>query len=249
MELLEAGFIEVCDVNGKYASNLVVAAKKDESGAWTKIRTCLDFRRLNRATEHEEWGMHHTDGLFKSLQQSTTFSKLDLRSGFYQLLIAEEDRNKTAFWCGRVMYRFRRMPFGFKCAPIVFQRVVDRCLAEGGCSEFAVGFIDDILVNSKDPAEHAQHVRRVLAALAAHGLKVHPQKSVFGADSVEYLGHFISQYGQSPHEAKVAAIKNTPPLTNVSEVRSVHGLFSYMQVARELHRSSASPRLRTTSTP
>ena len=240
-ELLEAGFIEVCPTNGTYASNLVVAAKKDDNGEWTKIRTCIDFRKLNRATRRAEHGLHHTDDVFRALHGSAVFSKLDLRSGFYQLWIEEEDRNKTAFWCDRVMYRFKRMPFGLKCAPIIFQRAVDQCLAAGGCTDFAIGFIDDIIIYSQDPAEHANHVKRVLLALAAHGLKVHPQKSVFGADSVEYLGHVISKYGQSPHEGKVAAIKNMAPPTNVSEVRSVHGLFSYYRCYCEGFSAIAQP--------
>ncbi|MGB8816241.1 MAG: reverse transcriptase domain-containing protein [Minisyncoccia bacterium] len=240
-DLLDAGFIEVCPINGKYACNMVIAAKKDENGVWCKIRCCQDYRKVNKDTKREEHGLPHPDDVFSQLQGSTIFTKLDLRSGFYQLWIDEEDRDKTAFWCDRVLYRFKRMPFGLKCAPIVFQRVVDQCLAAGGCSEFAIGFIDDIIIHSKDAEQHIEHVKQVLAALNAHGLKVHPQKSVFGAESVEYLGHTISKYGQSPHEAKTKAIRDMPPPTNVSEVRSVHGLLSYYRCYCENFSAKAAP--------
>ncbi|KIY96367.1 hypothetical protein MNEG_11595 [Monoraphidium neglectum] len=226
-EWLAAGFCEVCVVNGRYACNMVVAAKKDEHGEWTALRTCHDLRRLNAATLREEHGLHHVDDLFQWLGGKKIYTKLDLRSGFYQIPIAPEDRDKTAFWCDRVLYRFVRMPFGLKCAPIFFQRAVDCCLAEGNCMDCARGFIDDIIIASDTPEEHVRDVARVLEALNKHGLKVHPHKSVFGAECVEYLGHNVSRYGHSPTEAKVAAIQKMPAPSNVSELRAVLGLLSY----------------------
>ena len=226
-DLLAAGFCEPCPVNGKYACNMVVAAKKDSSGEWKSLRCCHDFRRLNAATEREEHGLHHVDDLFQWLGTKQFYTKLDLRSGFYQINIAEHDRNKTAFWCDRTLYRFVRMPFGLKCAPIFFQRVVDSCLAAGNVMDCARGFIDDIIIASDTPEAHIRDVERVLTALAEHGLKVHPDKSVFGAECVEYLGHNVSRFGHTPSEAKVAAITNMPSPTNVSELRAVLGLLSY----------------------
>lgn len=159
--------------------------------------------------------------------QKKFYTKLDLRSGFYQICIAEADRDKTAFWCDRRLYRFVRMPFGLKCAPMFFQRVVDACLAEANCADCARAFVDDIIIASDSPEEHIRDIERVLCALHSHGLLVHPHKSVFGAECVEYMGHNISRHGHSPNEAKVAAITQMPAPTNVSELRSVHGLLSY----------------------
>lgn len=206
---------------------MVVVAKKNEAGEWASTRTCHDFRRLNSATVREEHSLHHADDLFQWVGGKRIYTKLHLRSGFYQMGIAEEDRDKTAFWCNRKLYRFVRMTFGLKNAPIFFQRAVDSSLAANGCTDCARAFIDDIIITSDTPEQHALDVQCVLTALHSHGLMVHPHKSVFGAECVEYLGHNISSYGHSPNEAKVAAITKMPAPTCVSELRSVHGMLSY----------------------
>jgi len=119
------------------------------------------------------------------------------------------------------------MPFGLHNAPQTWQRLMDMELSLAGCSDFARAFVDDILIFSKTPEEHVVHVRKVLEALNNVGIKLHPDKSLFACDVVEYLGFNVSKYGLTPHEAKIAAMKALRPPSNVSEVRTVLGLMSY----------------------
>ena len=120
------------------------------------------------------------------------------------------------------------MPFGLKNAPAKFQRVMDAELARSGCSEFAFAYIDDLLIASDSYEEHIEHVRRVLEALKQCNLKIHPGKSVFGTNIVEYLGHnVVGEHGITMNEAKVASIKALPTPTNVGDLRSIMGFLAY----------------------
>jgi hypothetical protein len=120
------------------------------------------------------------------------------------------------------------MPFGFKNAPAKFQRVMDAELQDSGCSAFAFAYIDDLLIASDTWEEHVEHVDKVLRMLKGCNLMIHPDKSVFGTNIVEYLGHnVVGSHGITMNEAKVEAIKALPVPTNVSELRSILGFLSY----------------------
>jgi hypothetical protein len=99
-----------------YAANVTMPAKKDAEGNWTEKRMCVDYRQVNEATKPDHYGLHHVEEIWSQVGNSTIFSKIDLRSGFHQLPIAEEDKHKTAFWWRNRLYRYDRMPFGLKNA-------------------------------------------------------------------------------------------------------------------------------------
>jgi transposase InsO family protein len=229
-ELRDANIICRC-VGDKYASAVVVAAKKDPTtGQYTDKRVTVDMRPVNAATEMDRYQLPLADDLFHLVGEACVFSKLDLRSGFFQLHIAEEDMPKTAFHWQRELWMYRRVPMGAKCSPPYYQRVVDFELARAGCMGFARAFIDDVLIFSRSGAEHVEHVRRVLDALQAVGLKPHPAKCVFGTAVCEFLGHDISNYGVHPNQAKVAAIRALQPPRNVGDLRALLGLMSYYRM-------------------
>jgi len=120
------------------------------------------------------------------------------------------------------------MPFGLKNAPAKFQRVMDAELQRAGCTGFAYAYLDDLLVASDTWEEHIVHVRRTLRALEEANLMIHPDKSVFGTNIVEYLGHnVVGQHGITMNEAKVASIRALPVPTNVPELRSILGFLAY----------------------
>jgi hypothetical protein len=232
LEMLNAGIIQPSKQT-RYASEVVIAAKKDaETGLWTDKRFCVNLVPINKCMEIDRYRLPLADEIFEAIGDCCIFSKMDARSGFFQWPILPEHRERTAFWWRRKtgelqLHEFTRMPFGLHNAPQQWQRLMDQELANAGCSGFAKAFIDDILIFSKTPAEHNEHVRRVLTALHAVGLKMHPDKSLFACDVVEYLGFNVSKYGLTPHQAKVAAISALKPPTCVEEVRSVLGLMSY----------------------
>ena len=134
---------------------------------------------------------------------------------------------KTTFWWGNRTYCYTRLCFGLTNATAHFQRVMDYEIAMAHLQDNVCCFVDDILVHSRTHKEHVAHVRQALQMLHGCGLRAHPDKSVFGAASVEFLGHVVSPYGLSPHAAKVAAIRELPSPANVSDLRSVLGFCNY----------------------
>ena len=153
------------------------------------------------------------------------FSKLDLRSGYHQMALREEDRGKTAFWgAQRMLWEWCVVPFGLKNAPSYFQRQMDKVLAG---LPFARCYIDDILIWSSNLKEHLMHLSAVFARLKDAHLKVHPGKCQFAVDSIDFLGHHVSAAGLSPQAEKVAAVRDLAAPTDISSLRSALGLFSY----------------------
>jgi hypothetical protein len=139
------------------------------------MRLCIDFRQLNKVTVKKKYPLPRIDDLFDQLKEAKVFSKIDLRSGYHQLRIKDEDISKTAFRTRYGHYEFTVVPFGLSNAPAVFM-----CLMNGVFinypDKFVIVFLDDILVYSKTEEEHEQHLRMVLQVLREHQLYAKPSK-------------------------------------------------------------------------
>lgn len=134
-----------------------------------KPRLCIDYRKLNEAAIPDEFPIPKQTDILHALQGAQYLTTLDALSGFTQLRIEEEDRPKTAFRCHRGLFQFKRLAFGFRNGPAVFQRVMQEILAP--CLwDFALVFIDDIVIFSKSFEDHCDHLRAVLNAIADSGL-------------------------------------------------------------------------------
>ena len=225
-ELEEAGIIKQVPTSD-YISSPVTAPKKDESGQFTQIRTCIDLRRINDLCDKQHHGLPRAVDLYDSLGKARFFTKFDMRAGFHQIPIEEQDQCKSGFWWGNRIMVWQRTPFGFQGASSHFQRVMDTEIARAGLAHCAKAFIDDLLVSGDDAAQHIRDVEAVLRMLQRVGLKAHPGKSLVAADRVEYLGHYVSHYGCTPLEAKVSAIRALPTPTSVEMLRSALGLMGY----------------------
>jgi transposase InsO family protein len=220
--------------HSNYACNAVLAAKRAPNGTWSDKRFCINFIPINKHTELDRYGSHRAEDLFHKVTKAKYLTALDLRSGFHQIPIKEEDRCKASFWWVSArnqppkLLAYQRMPFGLKNAPAKFQRVMDTELTRSGCAEFAFAYIDDLLIASDTWEEHVMHVDKVLRMLISCDLRIHPDKSVFGTNIVEYLGHnVVGEHGITMNESKVEAIKVLPDPNNVSELRSILGFLSY----------------------
>jgi transposase InsO family protein len=233
LELLEHGIVRKI-ATSLYACNPVLAMKRAPDGTWSDKRFCVNFIPINKHTEPDRYGSHRADYLFERVVRGRFMTALDLRSGFHQIPMHEDSVEKTAFWyvsgqgAPPQLLGYQRMPFGLRNAPAKFQRVMDGELARAGCTDFAFAYIDDLIIVSDTYEEHVEHVSRVLRALAACNLKIHPDKSVFGTNIVEYLGHnVVGTQGITMNEAKVEAIRTLPDPTNVPELRSILGFLTY----------------------
>jgi hypothetical protein len=169
------------------------------------------------------------DDIFYQLKDAKIFSKIDLRSGYHQVRIKEEDINKTSFKMRYGHYEFTMVPFGLSNAPVVFM-----CLMNGVfrnyLDKFVIVFLDDILIYSKSEEEHEKHLRMVLQVLREHQLYAKLSKCSFYQRKIHYLGHIISEEGIVVDPEKIRAIEGWPVPKNVSEVRSFMGLAGYYRI-------------------
>jgi hypothetical protein len=186
---------------------------------------CVDYRAFNSKTPTDHYPLPTPEDIFDALSDSTVFTTLDLRMGFHQIRIAEEDCCKTAFWCLDGLHEWTVVPFGLKNAPPFFQRVMDQTLV--GEKHCARCFIDDVIIFSRNLDNHKQHLRQVLGRLRDKGVKCHPSKMRVGFPDVDYLGHKVVPSGTAPMTVKVEAIVKMLPPTDVPELRAVLGTANY----------------------
>ncbi|KAL0556706.1 hypothetical protein IC582_005221 [Cucumis melo] len=218
-ELLDKGFIRPSV--SPWGAPVLFVKKKDGS-----MRLCIDYRELNKVTVKNRYPLPRIDDLFDQLQGATVFSKIDLRSGYHQLRIKDDDIPKTAFRSRYGHYEFIVMSFGLTNAPAVFMDLMNRVFREF-LDTFVIVFIDDILIYSKTEAEHEEHLRMVLQTLRDNKLYAKFSKCEFWLKQVSFLGHVVSKAGVSVDPAKIEAVTGWTRPSTVSEVRSFLGLAGY----------------------
>ncbi|WVZ89946.1 hypothetical protein U9M48_036291, partial [Paspalum notatum var. saurae] len=196
--------------------------KKDQGGK----RLCLDYRPLNAVTVKNKYPIPHIDILFDQLAGAKVFSKIDLRSGYYQIKIGKEDIPKTAFSTRYGLYEYLVMSFGLTNAPAFFTYMMNSVFMNE-LDKFVVVFIDDILIYSKDEKEHEEHLRIVLARLREHKLYAKFSKCAFWLKEVGFLGHVLSEKGVAVDPSKVEAVLNWKQPESVTGIRSFLGLAGY----------------------
>ncbi|GJQ91971.1 putative reverse transcriptase domain-containing protein [Tanacetum coccineum] len=156
-ELSDKGFIRPS--SSPWGAPVLFVKKKDGS-----FRMCIDYRELNKLTVKNRYPLPRIDDLFDQLQGSSIYSKIDLRSGYHQLRVREQDVPKTAFRTRYGHYEFQVMPFGLTNAPAVFMDLMNR-VCKPYLDKFVIVFIDDILIYSKDEREHEEHLKTILELL------------------------------------------------------------------------------------
>ena len=217
-EMLEAKVIRRS--NSPWSFPVVIVDKKDGSK-----RFCVDFRKLNQITKPNSYPLPLIDDILALLGKANFFTSLDLKSGYWQVLMDETDKEKTAFACHRGLFAFNVMPFGLMSAPAIFQELMSVVLQ--GLSHFATAYLDDILIYSETLEEHLFHLQTIFDRLRQHGLKLKLKKCSFLQTETNYLGFVINNKGISPDQKKVDAIRTLPAPTCVREVRSFVGMCSY----------------------
>jgi len=190
-------------------------------------RLVVDYKPLNcLVTTGDAYGMPRADDIFDSIGDALFFSVIDLKAGFHQIPMHEADIPKTAFATPMGTFEYVKMPLGLRGAPATFQRVVYKTLG-AHMRSFTCVYMDDLLVFSRALQDHCVHLECVFLALRGAGLKANPAKCSFAAPTCKYLGHIISGRGIQPDPAKVDAISNLAPPSDVHQLRSVIGLTGY----------------------
>jgi len=218
-ELEDLGFIRPS--TSPWGAPVLFVKKKDGS-----MRLCIDYRELNKVTIKNKYPLPRIDDLFDQLQGATTFSKIDLRSGYHQLLVRSEDVPKTAFRTRYGHYEFLVMSFGLTNAPAVFMDLMNRVFRPY-LDQFVIVFIDDILIYSKTVEEHEQHMKIALQTLRDNQLVAKFSKCEFWLKEVKFLGHVVSREGISVDSGKTDAVMSWNRPSNASEIRSFLELAGY----------------------
>ena len=218
-EMLRSDVIEPS--NSPWSARALIVQKKDGTA-----RFCVDYRALNAATKTDPFPLPNINDTLNDLSGSEVFTTVDLQSGFWQVQMAPEDRDKTGFSCEEGHFRYKKMPFGLKNAPSTFSRMM-KIVLNDYLGPICLAFIDDVVIHSKNYEQHLVDVVKVLKRLDESGLKIKGKKCVFASDSIEFLGHNVSAAGISPSTKKVEVIADMQPPKNLNEVLTVIGLFSY----------------------
>ncbi|KAD6796106.1 hypothetical protein E3N88_07002 [Mikania micrantha] len=218
-DLLDKGFIRPSV--SPWGAPVLFVKKKDGS-----MRMGIDYRELNKLTIKNKYPLPRIDNLFDQLQRASWFSKIDLRSGYHQLNVREQDIPKTAFHTCYGHYEFLVMSFGLTNAPVAFMDLMNR-VCRPMLDRSVIVFIDDILIYSKSEGDHACHIREVLEMLRREKLYAKFSKCAFWLREVQFLGHVISPEGIMVDPAKVEAVMKWNPTKTPTEVRSFLGLAGY----------------------
>ncbi|GKD27836.1 putative nucleotidyltransferase, ribonuclease H [Tanacetum coccineum] len=190
---------------------------------------CIDYRELNKLTIKNRYPLPRIDDLFDQLQGSQFFSKINLRSGYHQLRVHENDIPKTALRTRYRHFEFTVMPFGLTNAPTMFMDLRNR-VCRPYLDKFVIVFIDDILIYSKTQKEHVEHLRLVLELLKKEKMYAKFSNCELWLREVQFLGHVINGNGIHVDPSKIEAVKNWKAPRTLTEVRSFLGLAGYYRM-------------------
>ena len=235
IEMLEkAGVIERS--LSPWASPVIVVPKKSAPDEPPRRRLCMDYRKVNLLQQEVKrtdrgtgclslYLLPKIDKMFTKLNGAKCFSTIDLRSGYYHIGLTHESRAKSAFVVPMGKWEFKQTQFGLSQAPAYFQLLIDKVLM--GCSKFAMGYLDDIIIFSNNKIEHLRHVEEIFTRLERFGLKMKREKCDFFKKHIQYLGHLITEDGFTPLPEKLQSIRNMPKPKTPKEVKQFLGLIGY----------------------
>lgn len=211
----------------QYLSQMVVIPKKRDESGELEVRITCDYRRLNKKIVGDEFPIPSVAEILDRLGGNVVFSKLDLRSGYFQMELEEASRPITAFRGDGRLWQFRRVAMGLKTAPVKFQRAMAKIFED---LPFVYVYLDDTFVVSRDEQTHLNHLDTVLRRVEESGIKLRMDKCELAVKSVEFLGYKVSGSGVAPTAEKKATLFEFPTPKNRREVRSFLGAANYNRV-------------------
>jgi hypothetical protein len=206
----------------QWVSNIVVVPKKEG-----KIRVCVDFWNLNKASPKDDFPLPHIDVLVDNAARSSTYSFMDGFSGYNQIKMAPEDKAKTTFVTPWGTYCYKVMPFGLKNTGATYQRAMVALFHDMMHKEIEV-YVDDMIAKSKKGEDHIKVLRKLFERLRKYELKLNPAKCSFGVKSGKLLGFVVSDRGIEVDPDKVRAIQSMPSPKTEKEVRGFLGRLNYI---------------------
>ena len=219
--LCKAGIIEKIVHAGEWCSGITFAQK-----ATGGVRPCMDARQINMRIESVEANMPTINELLDRFSGKSVFSTIDLKSGYFHLKLDKKTSEMCTFKTTFGIYRWKRLPFGLKIAPMIFQSVMQNIVFAG--LPFVMVYLDDICIMSKNHEEHVQHLKKVFERIQKHGLKLRLDKCHWGFDELEYLGHTISGKSRKPSPKYVKKVLKCVRPHSKKELQSYLGLVNWL---------------------
>ncbi|CAF4297784.1 unnamed protein product, partial [Rotaria sp. Silwood2] len=223
-----------------WSSPVLLIKKKDDD-----YRFVVDYRKLNGITTKDSYPIPTIESTLQQLAGNCCFSKLDLRSGYFQVPISEIDKPKTAFITTTGLWEFNVLPMGLTNAPPSFQRIMYN-LVVNGREHCCLVYLDDIIIFSKTFKDHMKHLDEILSILDKHRFQLNPSKCSIMRTKIDYLGHSINEYGIAPLYDNIKAIRELPipdhpTLKQANEFIGGLGFYrkfikSFSKIAAPIHR-------------
>ena len=205
-------------------NSMIIPVRKKDG----RIRLCIDCRKVNQVTKSIKFPLPNLTDSVYHLHGAQFFTSLDLVKGYYQLELAEDSRECTAFSTPRGHYQFKKLSFGLKNAPATFQREMQGVL-RGLPPGKVIIYIDDILILGDTYEEHLDLVRRTLYTLYKAGIRVNPTKCQWFREEVKFLGHLIGRRGLHKDPAYVEKVLEFPRPQTVRQIREFLGLVNFQR--------------------
>lgn len=221
-KLLERNLIE--ESYSPFAAPVTLAFKKEEH---KRSRLCIDFRDLNKIVVPQAQPFPLIDDLMTKTRDCKFFSTLDINSAFWSIPLRVEDRKKTDFITQEGHFQWTCLPFGLKTSPAIFQRILSNILRKHKLTNFAVNYIDDILIFSESFLEHINHLTQLLEAIMKEGFRLKFTKCTFASQLVKYLGHIIQNNTIRPLKDNLIAIRNFPVPKIQKNIRQFLGKINF----------------------
>lgn len=218
-EMLETGVIS--ESSSPWASPVVLVPKKDGS-----VRFCVDYRKLNTHTKRDVYPLPVIEDVLTSMQGMKWFSSLDLAQGYWQVPLAPDAKEKSAFITPDGLYEFNVMPFGMTNAPATFQRMMD-CVLAGIKWKSCLVYLDDIIIFSTGFDRHLSDLEDVFTRIRKAHLVVKPKKCDWCTQSIRYLGHIIGADGVRPDPDKVLAVQSMTEPDSLKKLQAYLGFIGY----------------------
>lgn len=218
-EMEEDGYIARVEQPTEWVSSMVAVYRGD------KIRICIDPSDLNKVIKREHYPMRTVEEVVASMPGAQIFSVLDAKSGFLQIELDEESSVLTTFNTPIGRFRWLRLPFGIKCAPEIYQRIMDGML-EGITG--AIAIMDDILIAAPSVEVHDEILRKVIERATSYNLKLNFNKCHIRQSQVSYVGHLLTADGLKPDPAKVEAVRAMAAPTDKEGIRRFLGFVTYL---------------------
>jgi len=224
-ELLNKGII--CESTSAYASLVTLQFKKHGLSSRKEDRMCIDYCDLNRIIAPESQPFPLIEDIIAKTRGCSYFLVFDINSAFHSIPINEEDRHKTAFVTQCNHYKWRSLPFGLKTSAAAFQRILSEIIRRYGLSEFAINYLDNILIFSKTFHEHLVHIQKLVDALYTEGFCLNFAKYSFASSRIQYLGHILTPNSVEPLSDNVRAITEFPVPNSHCTIRQFLGKVNF----------------------